>query len=186
MGAALISYSLSTSASEEEKVERLIKILYLQSEKALQCRKKDGGVDGKLIKVSKKFFSSDFMTHYRPVCLSEVDFVISFDIRTADNGIYLYKDSKATFSNLRIGTPIIKGAAAAVVATYDLDEFSFKDWGNFTKFTLVKQGGDWKIDDIELGGQEGERESITSLRSIKSLKKYIDENVEASHQRKFK
>lgn len=172
----------SASANEEERIRDTVKHFYSQNEKALQCRKNDGAVDNDLIRVPRQFFSSDFMAHYQPVCLGEVDFVISFDIRTADNGIYLYNDSRASFSNLRIGTPSISGAGAIVTATYDLDEFSFKEWGNFAKLKMIKQGEVWKVDDIELGGKGEDRESITSLKTIKSLKKYIDDNVEKSRQ----
>lgn len=175
--AFLILFVSNASADEAEKIKSVVREFYSQDEKELQCRRKDGSVDGDLIKIPKRFFSSGFMAHYRPVCLGEVDFVLSFDIRTADNGIYLYEDSKASFSNLRIGTPSISETGAIVTATYDLDEFSFKEWGNFTKLKMVKDGDNWKVDDIELGGKGKDRESITSLRSIKSLKKYIDENV---------
>jgi hypothetical protein len=170
----------NASAGEEEKIKVVVKDFYSQDEKALQCRRKDGSVDGNLIRVPERFFSSDFMVHYRSICLGEVAFVFSFDIRTADNSIYLYEDSKASFSDLRVGTPIINGTRAIVMTTYDLDEFSFKDWGNFTKLKMVKQSEGWKVDDIELGGKGEDRESITSLKSIKSLKKYIDENVKKS------
>jgi len=170
------------SADEEGKIKEVIRTLYSQDEKSLQCRQKDGSVDNKLIKVPKKFFSSDFMARYQSLCFAETDFFISFDIRTAENNIYLFKDSKASVSNLRIGPPSIRGRRAVVTATYDLDEFSFKDWGNFSKLKMVKQGENWKIDDIELGGKGEDRESITSLRSITSLKKYIDENVKKSRK----
>jgi hypothetical protein len=125
------------------------------------------------------------MMYYREVCLGKADFIISFDIRTADNGIYLYDESKASFSNLHIGNPSISGDRAVVTATYDLDEFSFKEWGNFTRLIMVRQGGSWKVDDIELGGRGQDRESITSLKSIKSLKKYIDESVRKSRREKL-
>lgn len=186
MGATFFLKALSANASEEGDIERLVRGFYLQNEKSLQCRNKDGAVDTGLIKIPQNFFSKNFMMHYRAICLGEVDFVFAFDIRTADNEIYLYEDSKASFSNLRIGAPSIIGNRATVTVVYDLDKFPFKDWGNFTKLKMVKQGGDWKIDDIELGGEGKDRESITSLLVIKSLKKYIDENIKKSSHGKTK
>ena len=166
--AGFVLFAPNASADESQRIKGVAKDFYSQNEKALQCRRKDGSVDDNLIKVPKQFFSDGFMEHYQPVCLGRVDFFISFDIRTADNGIYLYEDSKASFSNLRIGAPSISGTSALITATYDLEEFSFKDWGNYAKLKMVKQGGNWKIDDIELGGKGEDRESITSLKSIKS------------------
>jgi hypothetical protein len=174
---------MSATAAEGEEIRSVVKNLYLQNEKELQCSKMDGSVDESLIKIPLHFFSRNFMSYYRSACLNERNFSISFDIRTGENGIYTYKDSRASVSNVHIGDPSINGAKATVVVTYDLDQFSFKEWGNFARYRMVKEEGVWKIDDIELGGSGSDRESITSLPSIKSLKAYIAENVKMTKNR---
>lgn len=172
-------------ASDSDEIRALVQHLYSENEKFLQCRRQDGSVDEKLIKIPNRYFSEDFMRRYQPVCLGRSGALIVFDIRTGDNGIYMYKDSKASLSNVSIGLPDIRGEGAVIRATYDLEDVSFKDWGNFSKFHVIKEKGRWKIDDIELGGKGEDRESMTTLKSIKSLKSYIDERARKLKEKKI-
>lgn len=52
-------------------------------------------------------------------------------------------------------------------------------------FSLIKEDGQWKIDDIELGGHDfdkyNKRESMTGLQVIKSLKQFIRKGL-AEHE----
>jgi hypothetical protein len=52
------------------------------------------------------------------------------------------------------------------------------------KYLCPSRGEVWKIDDVELGGTGTDRASVTSLPSIKSLVRYIDENVAKKQARK--
>lgn len=164
-------------ADDNVEIRTLIKKLYGENEKALQCRGTNGAIDPGLMKVPMKYFSKDFIRHYRVICVGQG--LITFDIRSAENSIYFYKDSTATISNLRIGQPTISGTSAVVRATYDLEVASFKEWGNFSKYHMVKEQNGWRIDDIELGGVGEERESMTGLENIKSMKQYIAKKEKA-------
>lgn len=176
MFALLLSFSVA-HADDNVEIKTLIKNLYGENEKALQCRGNDGAIQPGLIKMPLKYFSKDFIQHYRAFCVGQG--FIGFDIRSGEQGIYLYKDSTATISNLHIGQPNISGMRAVVRATYDLEVASFKDWGNFSKYQMVKEQDRWRIDDIELGGVGEERESITALENIKSMKQYLAKKEKA-------
>lgn len=103
------------------------------------------------------------------------------DLSSQHNAITGEYDAQALFSNLMIGAPRISDNHATIRATYDLPVASYSDYGNFSLFTLVKENGQWKIDDIELGGHNldryNERESMTGLKTYKSLKQYIKKSL---------
>src|SRR4051812_30416802 len=76
-------------ANEVDDIRKTIQSFYGQNEKSLLCYTQEDGIDPKLIKVPEAFFSKKFMAHYRPVCLGETGFVLSFDIRTGDPDIFV-------------------------------------------------------------------------------------------------
>ena len=75
------------------------------------------------------------------------------------------RDFSRKIENLKIGTPKIQGNRAAVRVTYDSRGFE----NNFINYTLIKEAGKWKIDDIAIGGDE-QREIETVFESYPSLK----------------
>lgn len=179
-------HASNAGAGDLGDIKNLATAFFATNERALQCRNKEGSVDPRIIDIPKKLFSSDFMRHYEPVCLAKVDYGFIFDIRTGNPGIYQFDDSQTKFSGLKIAPPIVTAQSATVRATYDLEDASFKEWGNYTLLKLKKEGEHWKIDDIQLGGTGKDRESVTGLESIKSLKDYIDQKLAETTKRRRK
>lgn len=175
-------------ADDQNDIMQLVQNLYREDAKALLCHKpmESSGIDNRYIIVSERYFSIEFMKYYKNICLNQPTnshgyTIWSEDARTGQSGILSYPDSKAEFTNLYIGQPKITGTQARIRTTYDLPDASYKDFGNFTVFSLIKENSQWKIDDIELGGHDldknNERVSMTGLPSIKSLKQYFRKNL---------
>jgi hypothetical protein len=174
-------------ADDQEDVKQLIQNLYREDVKPLMCADPNGDQNKQLVSVPEKYFSADFMKYYRPVCVNLATdghghIIWIGDIRSGEQDSYSYEDSKAGFTNLNIEQPKVKGSHARIRTTYDLPVASYKKFGNFTVFSLIKENGQWKIDDIELGGHDfnkaNEREVMTGLQVIKSLKRFIKNGLE--------
>jgi len=175
-------------ADDQRDINQLIQNLYTEDAKALLCSDPNGEQNEQLIAVSERYISSDFMKYFKQVCLGHPSVWLK-DIRTGQAGLFSYDDSKAEFTNLNVEQPKVKGDHARIRTTYDFPEVNYKDFGNFSMFTLIKENGLWKIDDIELGGHDldkyNERESRTGLQAIKSLKQYLKRGLaEAAAEKK--
>ena len=174
-------------ADDQQDIKQLIQNLYSEDVKPLLCLKSGyrSEQDESLIVVSEKYFSLNLIKYYGQNCTGHNVFM--GDPRTGEQESYSYEDSQAGFTNLHIEPPKIKGDHARIRTTYDFPDMNYKDWGNFTLFTLIKENGQWKIDDIELGGHDmdkyNKRVSMTGFPVIKSLKKYIKEGL-AEHEAK--
>lgn len=168
-------------ADDRQDIKQLIQNLYSEDAKALLCSDPNGEQNEQLIAVSGRYISSDFMKYFKQVCLNHPSVWLK-DIRTGQAGLFSYDDSKAEFTSLNIEQPRIKGKQARIRTTYDLPVASYKEYGNFTVFKLIKENDQWKIDDIELGGHDydenNEREVMTGLQVIKSLKQYLKKGLE--------
>lgn len=163
-------------ADDHQDVKRLIHNLFQEDAKALLCADPNGDTNKHLIAVPQNYFSLDFMKYYKPVCtnrpLDSHGYTLWLeDPRTGQAELFSFADSKADFSNLKIGQPKIIGHQARIRVTYDFPDFSYKAYGNFTFFTLIKENDRWKIDDIQLGGYE--LANGPNSRPTKSLKQHI-------------
>jgi hypothetical protein len=177
-----------THADDQQDIQHLIQNLYSEDVKPLVCADLNGDRNTKIVAVPERYFSNDFMKYYLPVCENLLTDWLG-DPRTGEQDSYSYADSQAGFTNLSIEQPKVKGNHARIRTTYDLPVAGFKEYGNFTVFTLIKDNGQWTIDDIELGGHDldkyNERESMTGLRVIKSLKRYLKKGLaEAAAKKK--
>jgi hypothetical protein len=180
VGTCLVWFASSfvyAKEADDAAIKETIQSFYSANEKSLLCYTQEGGIDASLIRVPRAFFSQDFMDRYRSVCLGKAGFVLSFDIRTGDPDIFIVRGYRPVVRKIIIGTPSIDGPRATVKVTYDLERAPFKEWGNFSKYKFVKEDGKWKIDDIQLGGTGQDRESLTAMPSIPSLRQYIDDNI---------
>ena len=174
-------------ADDQQEVKQLIQKLYKEDVKALLCVDQNGERNEQLLTVSARYFSVDFMKYYRQICINRLSDSHGYalwasDPRTGQSGLFLFADSKAEFSNLRIGNLKITGNHAQIRVTYDFPDFSHKTYGNFTVFTLIKENGQRKIDDIELGGHE--LDVGPDARPTKSLKQHIKKGLEAIEAKK--
>ena len=185
--------SLHIFADEQAEINQLVSRLYTEKVRPLSCSDANGKTSSKLILVPERYFSSELMKYYRPVCLdlitdSNGSLIWPRDIRTSEFDPYHYSDSEAGFTNLNIGQPKITGNRATIRTTYDLPVASYKTYGNYTVFKLIKESGQWKIDDIELGGRDPDkdytRESVTGLVSYKSVKQYIKKSLKEAEKKK--
>lgn len=175
-------------ADDRQEVKEVILNLYNTDVAELLCRNRENSQDRKLIVVSERYLSNDFMKYYGETCKNTPAYAhwdgILFDPRTGQNDAQMAPNNgppQADFTNLKIGQPKIKGNHATIRATYDLPVASYQDYGNFTLFTLSKENGQWRIDDIEIGGHDmdkyNERESMTALKCYKSVKQYIQKSL---------
>lgn len=177
-------------ADDLQDITKLIQNLYNEDVKPLICIDSRGEQDVKLVAAAERYFSLDFMKYYQPVCVNLAtdvhgDIIWIGDLRTGEQNSFSYSDSKAGFTNLKIGQPKISGNQARIRATYDLPDSTYIDFGNFTVFSLIKENRQWKIDDIELGGHDLDKYNERDLPSIKSLKQYIKKNlIEAEAKKK--
>lgn len=181
--------SLQAFADDPQEIKQLIHGLYVQNLRGLLCRNADELQDKKLIKVPSQYFSNDFMKYYGENCKDQSEhWEMYFDPRTGQNDLSSLHsavsgeyDSQEIFTNLKIGQPKITGNKATIRTTYDLPVATYQEYGNFTLFTMIKENGQWKIDDIELGGHDmdkyNERESMTALKTYKSVKQYIKKSL---------
>jgi hypothetical protein len=176
----ILSIGLEAYADDQQEVKQVIQSLYKEDAKTLQCHNSDGNQNKKLIVVVEQYFTNDFMKVYKPVCVDLASDWVG-DIRTGEPDTFPYPDSKAGFTNLKIGQPKITGNQATIRTTYDFPDATYQEYGNFTVFTMIKENGQWKIDDIELGGYDmdkyNERESMTGLKTYKSVKQYIKKSL---------
>lgn len=175
---------LNAYADNKQEIKQLIQSLYRVDVSELLCRDSEDSQNGKLIVVPERYFSNDFMKYYGEICKNTPAYKhwngISFDPRTGQNDVQMAPNNGpplSDFTNLKIGQPRITGNQATIRTIYDLPVATYQEYGNFTIFALIKENGQWKIDDIELGGHDldkyNQRESMTGLRAIKSLKQYI-------------
>jgi hypothetical protein len=170
-------------ADDPQDVRQVIQSLYGEDVDAFFCWNSEGDIDKKRIVVSERYFSIDFMRYYGQVCMKHPSIWLD-DFRTGQNDSQMAPNNgppQADFTNLKIGQPKINGNQATIRTTYDLPVASYQEYGNFTLFTLIKENGQWKIDDIELGGHDmdkyNERESMTALKTYKSVKQYIKKSL---------
>ena len=184
VGTAL--FILLAHADDQQEINNLTNNIYSEHLKALLCIKEgeDSSIDKQLIAVSAKYFSIELLKSYQVICFGNESFP-TMDFRTGELGAFSDIDSEAGFTNLHIEQPKIKGTHATIHTTYDLPVAAYEQFKNFTLFTLIKENGQWKIDDIELGchdtDKDSSREYLTSLPTIKSLKKYIRKGL-AEHK----
>ena len=169
--------TLHAYADDHSDINQLIEKLYKEKVNTISCSDTNGKFDKKLLSIAQSYFSIDFMKYYEIVCLRDSS-VWRYDIRTSGVGLQYDPDDKSEFTNLKIGQPKITGNQATIRTTYDLPVASYKTYGNYTLFKLIKETGQWKIDDIELGGgpdkyKDYPRESVTGLVSYKSVKQFI-------------
>lgn len=168
-------------ADDQQDITQMIQNLYREDVKPLLCLKSGyrSEQDESLIVVSEKYFSLGLMKYYVQNCTGHNVFI--GDPRTGEPDSYSYADSEAGFTNLKIEQPKIKGYHARIRTTYDLPVASYEQYKNFSLFTLIKENGHWKIDDIELGGYDydkyNKREPMTGLQVIKSLKQFIKKGL---------
>jgi hypothetical protein len=174
------------NADDLGDIGKVVQRFYSTNERTLQCRTKDeDAVDEALIRVPESLFSNEFFSIYRIICLrNDSNIYIPFDIRTGDPQMHVSNDSKVQVSKISIGKPVMNPGKAIVRITYDLDIASFKQWGNFTDLKFVNEAGRWRIDDIQLGGSGADRNSYTGLIEIKSLKKYLKDEIVKSKKAK--
>ena len=168
-------------ADDLHVIKQLIQKLYKEDAKTLLCTDSSEGRNEKLIAVPGRYFSLDLMKYYRHICLenpkdSRGYTLWSEDPRTGQAGLFLFTDANANFTNLKIGSPKLAGSQGEIRVIYDFPGFSQKVYGSYTVFTLIKENGQWKIDDIELGGNELDNGPDT--RSIQSLKQYLRKGLE--------
>lgn len=166
-------------ADDASDVRQLAQQFFSYDERALQCRTKDeDALDEKLIDIQKSLFSEELIKFYSVVCLRNGNNIyIPFDIRTGDPQMHVSGDSQVFVSKIHIGDPHIISQQGSIRINYDLDIASFKQWGNFTDLTFVKEGNKWRIDDIQLGGSGKERDSYTGLIELKSLKQFLKDEI---------
>ena len=180
--------SLQVFADDQQVVKGVIQRLYKIDVGELLCRDHEDSQDRKLIAVSERYLSTDFMKYYGEVCKNTPAYTywdgILFDPRTGQNDSQMAPNNgppQADFTNLKIGQPTITGNKATIRTTYDLPVATYQEYGNFTLFTMIKENGQWRIDDIQLGGHDmdkyNERESMTALRTYKSVKQYIKKSL---------
>ena len=178
---------IQAHANEQGEIKQLVANLYTEKVNAFYCWNADGEFDKKLITVSQSYFSSDFMKYYESVCLKHPSIWLN-DIRTGGMGFQDDPDAKIDFTNLNIGQPKITGNSATIRTTYDLPVASYESYGNYTVFKLIKESGQWKIDDIELGGRDPDkdytRQSVTGLVSYKSVKQYLKKSLKEAAKKK--
>ncbi len=179
---------LQAFAEDQQTVKEVIQRLYKTDVGKLLCRNHEDSLDKKLIVVSERYFSTDFMKYYGEACKNTPAYAywdgILFDPRTGQNDGQMAPNNgppQANFTNLKIAQPKISGNQASIRTSYDLPVATYKEYGNFTLFTLIKENGQWKIDDIELGGHDmdkyNERESMTALKTYKSVKQHIKKSL---------
>ncbi|BBP01633.1 hypothetical protein [Sulfuriferula nivalis] len=184
-------------ADDQQAVKEVIQRLYRTDVGELLCRDREDSQDRKLIVVSERYLSTDFMNYYGEVCKNTPAYThwdgIIFDPRTGQNDSQMAPNNgppQADFTNLKIEQPKIAGNKATIRTTYDLPVATYKEYGNFTVFTVIKENGQWKIDDIELGGHDmdkyNERESMTALKTYKSVKQYIKKSLMEAAARQHK
>lgn len=179
---------LQAYADDQQVARQLIQNLYKEDVNTFFCWDSKGDIDKQRLVVSKRYFSSDFMRYYEPVCTRHSSIWLD-DFRTGQNDIFMNNGPAETaFTNLKIGQPKIVGSQATIHTTYDLPVATYKEYGNFTVFKLVKENAQWKIDDIELGGHDmdkyNERESMTGLHTYKSVKQYIKKSLKEAESKK--
>ena len=172
-------------ADDQQDITQLIQNLYKENVKPLICVDSRGERDETLVVVSEKYLTLDFMKYYKQNCTGHREMI--GDPRTGEQDSYSYENSEAGFTNLHIEPPKIKGTHASIRTTYDLPFASYEQFMNFTVFSLIKENGQWKIDDIALGchdtDENSSREYLAGLPTIKSLKKYIKKGL-AEHEAK--
>jgi len=168
-----------SKADDLSDITQVVQRFYSVNERMLQCRTKDEDeFDEKLIYIPQGLFSKDLFSFYSVICVrNDSNISTWFDIRTGDPGIHVTRDWRDSISNIRIGKPILSSKGNIVRVTYDLEGASFKQWGNFTDLKFVKEEGRWRIDDIEIGGSGVDRNSYTALVELKSLKKYLKDEI---------
>ena len=125
-----LTFAKSPDAQPEPK--QIIQKLFTEDAKALLCRDPSGDENRQLIKMLMNYFSNDFMKYLSEICLKE-NSVWMDDIRTGQNELFMFPDSKAEFKNLKIEKPLIKANTARVRAIYDLPYGKYKDFGVFSK-----------------------------------------------------
>ena len=179
--------TLHAYADDRGDINQFIKNLYQEKVNAFYCWDANGEFDKRLLSVSQSYLSIDFMKYYEIVCLRHPSVWLK-DIRTSGVGFQDDPDEKSEYLNINIGQPKITGNNATIRTTYDLPVASFKSYGNYTVFKLIKESGQWKIDDIELGGRDPDkeytRESVTGLVSYKSVKQYIKNSLKEAEKNK--
>jgi hypothetical protein len=174
---------LPAYGDDPQDVRQVIQSLYREDVDAFFCWNSEGDIDKKRIVVSERYFSTDFMRYYGQVCMKHPSIWLE-DFRTGQNDSQMAPNNgppQADFTNLKIGQPKITGNKATIRTTYDLPVATYQEYGNFTLFTMIKENGQWRIDDIQLGGHDmdkyNERESMTALRTYKSVKQYIKKSL---------
>lgn len=179
-------------SSDEQEIKRLIQQLYGTSLRELLCQNRDQEQDKSLIVIPGKYFSMDFMNYYGENCKDERErWIALFDPRTGENDLTaLYSavsgeyDSQESYSNLKIAKITVHGIHATLLTTYDLPYSPYKYYGNYSLFHLIKENGEWKIDDIELGGHDYSEYAERPYENYKSVKQYIKESLKKAKQPK--
>ena len=175
---ATSTIAFAKSSSDQKDLIHIVQKLYTEDAKVLLCRDPNGDLNEKLIAFLRSYFSNDFMKYYIERCFTR-NLIPNWDIRTNQSNLFSFSDSKADFTNLKIEQPIVSENAARVRARYDLPDFPYKDNGYFAMYSFVKEDGQWKIDDIELGGKEFGEEGYDGygVPFIESMKELIKERL---------
>jgi hypothetical protein len=157
------------------------------SDDDLQCFDPKVGNYGKWTNIKSNvsaLLSADLLAVYRPICeqkhaMLEPRYNDHLKDRTTDDMLQRFvKNIKYTLA------PTSSPDKAIVRATYDHNACSYQECGNYTQYTLTKEGESWRIDDIAIGlkkdhmGDSSWRENYPSLK--KKLRAELVDSKKAS------
>lgn len=184
--ALFFSFPGYAGQSDEQAILTIVNKLQKAENRFLYCYKGDRKYPGFKDEYFR-YFSRELGSLYGYQCLPGYR-VVGADPRYGDYPLGA-KDFTRKIENIKLSRPNIDGSRATVRATYDyiggfVGYASYKDFGNYTVYNLIKEGGVWKIDDIGIGGNE--HRETTDLETFTSLKKELRLEIGKIKERRVK
>lgn len=168
-------------ADDQAAVNKLIADFHQRSTNELLCRDSGWELSKDIGGHFKEYFSASLSHLYRHICTSVS---VRFDPRYGDSPFVSnnhddFIENRRQVSHVKVNPPQIKGNRAIVRVTFDHGEGSFARFGNFIRYRLLKENGNWRIDDIEIGGNEIR---CDALRCFKSLRQELEDLIAEAKQ----
>lgn len=197
-GAAFFVFIIFTSsaamAGDREEIKKLVLSFYMvDTTTYLFCRSASTGASYnkdqiEMEKAYQQYFSKKLAALYAAInCDPKID-GLRYDPRYGDWEDAIFEPRKIT--NLKIQKLSIVATQATVRAIYDYDrpgtyarDITYKDYGNFNNYSLIKDDGVWRIDDMQIGGGKA-RENMDFIVYNSLRKELLKIQAKATNIRK--
>lgn len=160
----------NASADDNDGIDSAIRKFHGLSVPYLLCKDENWERDVSIGRTYKDYFSKDLLKIYEKTC-SNIGLLL-FDPRIGDSPFkynnpneYITEERSITFH-----APFdrkISGSRASVTVKYDHNYGSYARYGNFVRYSLVKEDGAWRIDDIATGGNDMRCDALRCYDSLR-------------------